>query len=339
MSGAGWKRRLVVVMVGVVVGFGGLAGQPAGAGGGGGDRERRCGDCYGDRPSGECGRSASCGECDQGRGCGDCYPDRPCGGRDRPPPCRSCDDDRSCGERSDRPPCDGRDRPSPCRDCYDDGPSATMTGRGTATTTPIGSPAGSATGSRPPAAARRRPGGTVVTTRRAAMTTSPAAATGATPANARTGAASTSAATATATATTRVRASIGSFAESSIDRGVSGECLRLPRAAIRSVAEKRPRTAPAVLTHAQSGDYPHFPRVRPLRRGSNDVRGNARGMDGYPSGSFAPELRSERQPGECGADHDHDGARQAAPGAGPPVRRRGRGGESGRLQGRPGRGL
>ena len=216
---------------------------------------------------------------------------------------------------------------------------ATMTGRGTATTTPIGSPAGSATGSRPPAAARRRPGGTVVTTRRAAMTTSPAAATGATPANARTGAASTSAATATATATTRVRASIGSFAESSIDRGVSGECLRLPRAAIRSVAEKRPRTAPAVLTHAQSGDYPHFPRVRPLRRGSNDVRGNARGMDGYPSGLFAPELRSERQPGECGADHDHDGARQAAPGTGPPVRRRGRGGESGRLQGRPGRGL
>ena len=119
MSSAGWKRRLVVVMVGVVVGFGGLAGQPADAQDARGDRERRCGDCYyNERPSGECGRQAPCRQCGQGQGCTDCYyRDRPCDGRDRPPPCRDCyydapsrDSDeppaRDCGEKARRDRCD-----------------------------------------------------------------------------------------------------------------------------------------------------------------------------------------------------------------------------------------
>ena len=116
MSSAGWKRRLVVVMVGLVVGLGGLAGQPAGAQDARGDRGRRCNDCYYDeRPSGECGR--------QRQGCSDCYyRDRPCDGRDRPPPCRRCDTG-SCGDRPDgRPSCGDRQSPPPCRDCYYDTP-------------------------------------------------------------------------------------------------------------------------------------------------------------------------------------------------------------------------
>ena len=127
MSSAGWKRRLVVVMVGVVVGFGGLAGQPADAQDARGDRGRGCSDCYYDeRPSGQCGRQAPCRQCGQGQGCSDCYyRDRPCDGRDRPPPCRDCyydapareyDEPRNCYD-DDRRPCGERDRKAPARDC------------------------------------------------------------------------------------------------------------------------------------------------------------------------------------------------------------------------------
>jgi hypothetical protein len=118
MGSAGWKRKLVVVAVGVVVGVGGLAGRPADARDEGGRRERRCGDCYYEQPSRECGRGAPCNRCDQGRGCSDCYRDRPCGGADRPPPCRSCGGERSCGDRPDgRSSCGDRQRPAPCRSC------------------------------------------------------------------------------------------------------------------------------------------------------------------------------------------------------------------------------
>jgi hypothetical protein len=94
MNRSGWKHGCAAVLIGIVLGLGGLAGQPsaqAGTGSGvkseGGYAERRpCGDCY--------ERERACD--DRRGGCPDCY-------YDRQPRCGEC-------ARDDRQPCD------PCAD-------------------------------------------------------------------------------------------------------------------------------------------------------------------------------------------------------------------------------
>ena len=98
MGTARWKRRLLVVLVGVVVGLGGVGDQPAAyADGGRHAREQRCGDCY-ERPARDydCYRERPCAEGGRERRCADCY-ERPAGD--------DCYRERPCAEND----CDGRD--------------------------------------------------------------------------------------------------------------------------------------------------------------------------------------------------------------------------------------
>jgi hypothetical protein len=113
MSRSGWKHGFVAVLIGIVLGAGGLAGQPAaqaapssGVNSEGGYSEGHgCRDCFSERPP--CAERAErrCGDCyDRQPRCGDCY--------DRQPRCGDCAERRSrCGDCYDRQP--------RCSDCYE----------------------------------------------------------------------------------------------------------------------------------------------------------------------------------------------------------------------------
>lgn len=125
MIGSGSKRWFIAVLIGIVLGIGGLAGQPAAqaaAAGpsseGGYEAYGGCPDCYDDerQPCGQGGRCddrrdrpAGCRNCSQGNG--------PCEYRPaEPPPCGNCNARQprcggDCYDRQPRPRCGG--------DCYD----------------------------------------------------------------------------------------------------------------------------------------------------------------------------------------------------------------------------
>jgi hypothetical protein len=103
MNRSGWKHGCVAVLIGIVLGLGGLAGQPsaqAAAGSGvsseGYSERRPCGDCY------ERDRDRACD--DRRGGCPGCY-------YDRQPRCGDCarEDRRPCDRCEDRTPKNGAD--------------------------------------------------------------------------------------------------------------------------------------------------------------------------------------------------------------------------------------
>jgi hypothetical protein len=115
MNRSGWKHGCVAVLIGIVLGLGGLAGQPSAQAAPASNANSEGGyyEGYDERPCGECyERERACD--DRSGRCPDCY--------DRQPRCGDC-------ARDDRRPCDRCEDRTPKNDrCADAGKSCERQG-------------------------------------------------------------------------------------------------------------------------------------------------------------------------------------------------------------------